>query len=203
MKYLLGLVFLIVIGCNKSKVESEENLSTEKSEAKKIPYKEFLTSINRKSRDEKKNYLFKYINYDIPGYWTSTPWSFNGTSREPQKGTIACGYFVTNTLTDFGFDINRTYLAQQASSIMIKKLCKDIKYFSKRQDLDNYILSKDKNQVYLVGLDFHTGFITRENKDTYFIHSNYINNKGVVKELTKNSQALNASKTFMIGTLNY
>ncbi|WP_157444129.1 MULTISPECIES: hypothetical protein [unclassified Chryseobacterium] len=172
-------------------------------ETNKIPYKEFLVSINKKSEEDKKKYLFTFINYDVSNYWTSTPWSFNGTSREPQKGTIACGYFVTNTLTDFGFDINRTYLAQQASSVMIKKLCKDIKYFSKRQDLDKYILSKDKNQVYIVGLDFHTGFITRENKDTYFIHSNYIKNKGVVKEFTQTSQALNASKTFMIGTLNY
>lgn len=197
MKYLFFFVFLAFIGCNKTKVESE-NLET-----KKIPYKEFLVSINKKSKEDKKKYLFTFINYDVPNYWTSTPWSFNGTSREPQKGTIACGYFVTNTLTDFGFDINRTYLAQQASSVMIKKLCKDIKYFSKRQDLDKYILTKDKNQVYIVGLDFHTGFITRENKDTYFIHSNYIKNKGVVKELTQTSQALNASKTFMIGTLNY
>ena len=203
MKYFLGLLFLIVIGCNKSKVESEQNLAIENSEEKKIPYKEFLVSINKKTEEEKKKYLFKYINYDVPNYWTSTPWSFNGTSREPQKGTIACGYFVTNTLTDFGFNINRTYLAQQASSVMIKKLCKNIQYFNERQDLDNYILSKDKNQVYIVGLDFHTGFITREDKDTYFIHSNYIKNKGVVKELTENSQALNASKTFMIGTLNY
>lgn len=197
MKYLFFFVFLAFIGCNKTKVESE-NLETNK-----IPYKEFLVSINKKSKEDKKKYLFTFINYDVPNYWTSTPWSFNGTSREPQKATIACGYFVTNTLTDFGFDINRTYLAQQASSVMIKKLCKDIKYFSKRQDLDKYILTKDKNQVYIVGLDFHTGFITRENKDTYFIHSNYIKNKGVVKELTQTSQALNASKTFMIGTLNY
>lgn len=197
MKYLFFFVFLAFIGCNKTKVESE-NLETNK-----IPYKEFLISINKKSEEDKKKYLFTFINYDVPNYWSSTPWSFNGTSREPQKGTIACGYFVTNTLTNFGFDINRTYLAQQASSVMIKKLCKDIKYFSKRQDLDKYILSKDKNQVYIVGLDFHTGFITRENKDTYFIHSNYIKNKGVVKELTQTSQALNASKSFMIGTLNY
>lgn len=203
MKYLFCLLFLVIIGCNKTKVESDNHSISENSEENKIPYKEFLISINKKSEEEKKNYLFQFINYDVPNYWASTPWSFNGTSREPQKGTIACGYFVTNTLTDFGFDINRTYLAQQASSVMIKKLCKDIKYFSKRQDLDKYILSKNKNQVYIVGLDFHTGFITRENKDTYFIHSNYIKNKGVVKELTQTSQALNASKTFMIGTLNY
>lgn len=203
MKYIFFLLFLVIIGCNKSKVESGNDLTLENSEATKIPYKEYLVSINKKTKEEKKNYLFKFINYDVPNYWTSTPWSFNGTSREPQNGTIACGYFVTNTLTDFGFDINRTYLAQQASSVMIKKLCKDVKYFGKRQDLENYILNKDKNQVYIVGLDFHTGFITRENKDTYFIHSNYIKNKGVVKESTANSKALNASKTFMIGTLKY
>ena len=203
MKYLFFFVYLAFIGCNKTKIESDNHLIGENSGETKISYKDFLVSINKKSEEEKKKYLFTFINYDVPNYWTSTPWSFNGTSRVPQKETIACGYFVTNTLTDFGFDINRTYLAQQASSVMIKKLCIDIKYFSKRQDLDKYILSKDKNQVYIVGLDFHTGFITRENKDTYFIHSNYIKNKGVIKELTQTSQALNASKTFMIGTLNY
>jgi len=203
MRYLFCLLCLIIIGCNKSKVESDNDVISEKLEIKKIPYKEFLMSINKKTAEEKKNYLFKFINYDVPNYWMGTPWSFNGTSREPQKSTIACGYFVTNTLTDFGFDINRTYLAQQASSVMIKKLCKNIKYFSNREDLEKYILSENKNQVYIVGLDFHTGFITRDNKDTYFIHSNYIKNKGVVKELTQASQALNASKTFMIGTLNY
>ncbi|MGO4709648.1 hypothetical protein AB4Y90_11145 [Chryseobacterium sp. 2TAF14] len=203
MKYLFCILFLIIIGCSKTKVESENHSINNIPEEKKIPYKEFLTSIHKKPTEEKKNYLFKFINYNVPDYWIGTAWSFNGTSREPQKGTIACGYFVTNTLTDFGFDINRTYLAQQVSSVMIKKLCKDIKYFSKRQDLEKHILSKNKNQVYIVGLDFHTGFITREDKDTYFIHSSYINNKGVVKELTQTSQALNASKTFMIGTLNY
>lgn len=203
MKYLFCLLCLIIIGCNKSKVESDNDVISEKLEIKKIPYKEFLMSINKKTAEEKKNHLFKFINYDVPNYWMGTPWSFNGTSREPQKSTIACGYFVTNTLTDFGFDINRTYLAQQASSVMIKKLCKNIKYFSSREDLEKYILSENKNQVYIVGLDFHTGFITRDNKDTYFIHSNYIKNKGVVKELTQASQALNACKTFMIGTLNY
>ncbi|WP_312076148.1 hypothetical protein [Chryseobacterium sp.] len=86
---------------------------------------------------------------------------------------------------------------------MIKKLCKNIKYFTKRQDFEQYILNESKNTVYIVGLDFHTGFITREDIDTYFIHSNYIKNKGVVKEKTESSQALNASKTYMIGILKY
>ena len=201
MKYLLVFSLLLLAGCKKTS-EQESNSADKRTEIKQS-YKEYLTAIHQKTKAEKKQYFFKFINNDVPQYWAKTPWSFAGTSREPKKGSIACGYFVTNTLVDYSFDIDRTYLAQQASSVMIKKLCTEVKYFSKRQDLEHYILGKNKNQVYIVGLDFHTGYITRENKDTYFIHSNYIKNEGVIKELTKNSRALNASKTFMIGTLNY
>ncbi len=201
MKYLLVFSLLILGGCKKTS-DHEGNSQRNRTEVKRS-YKECLTAIRKKTEAEKKQYFFKFINNDVPQYWGKTPWSFAGTSREPKKGSIACGYFVTNTLSDYGFDINRTYLAQQASSVMIKKLCTEIKYFSKRQELEHYILGKNKNQVYIVGLDFHTGYITRENRDTYFIHSNYIKNEGVIKELTKNSRALNASETFMIGTLKY
>lgn len=199
MKYLLFCLLLFSISCKKT----DGRISKTNPAERRLGYKEFLTEVGKKSRSTKADYFFTFINKDIPQYWQGTPWSFAGTSRQPRTGRIACGYFVTNILSDYGFDLNRTFLAQQASSVMIKKLCKDIRYFTGRQELEKYILEKNKNQVYIVGLDFHTGFITRENKDTYFIHSNYIRNEGVIKELTKNSKALNASKTFMIGTLNY
>ena len=195
-------ILMIILGCSKKNDSIQHNSSSDKNVAK-VSYKEFIADIQSKTESEKQKYFFKFINYDIPNYWKGTPWSFGGTTRSPQSGTIACGYFVTNIVSDFGIKIERVYLAQQASSVMIKKLCTDIKYFTKREDLENYILYKSKNTVYIVGLDFHTGFITRENKDTYFIHSSYIENKGVVKEKTERSQALNASKTFMIGTLKY
>ncbi|MCL2715253.1 MAG: hypothetical protein FWD68_11870 [Alphaproteobacteria bacterium] len=35
--------------------------------------------------------------------WYGTPWNFNGTTRVPGQGTIACGYFVTGILSDAGF----------------------------------------------------------------------------------------------------
>jgi hypothetical protein len=199
MKYFWLCLILFSISCKKT----DGRISGSNLIERRLSYKELLTAISKKERNQKSSYFFRFINNDVSRYWSGTPWSFAGTSREPRQGSIACGYFVTNTLSDYGFGINRTFLAQQASSVMIKKLCTDIRYFTKRQDLETYILGKKKNQVYIVGLDFHTGYITRENKDTYFIHSNYIRNEGVMKELTGNSKALNASKTFMIGTLNY
>ncbi|KAA0128229.1 hypothetical protein FY557_09430 [Chryseobacterium sp. SN22] len=199
MKYFWFCLLLLIFSCKKT----TGHASGPGPEEKRLTYKELLKSIGEKNRSQRSNYFFRFINNDVPEYWHGTPWSFTGTSREPKKGSIACGYFVTNTLSDYGFDLNRTFLAQQASSVMIKKLCTDIRYFTKRQELEKYILGKKKNQAYIVGLDFHTGYITRENKDIYFIHSNYLQHQGVTRELTKNSKALNASKTFMIGTLNY
>lgn len=202
MKNILFWFILIFSGCSKN-AENIQNINTGEASEAQLTYKDLLAEIKSKSEAEKQQYFFKYINYDLPGYWKGAPWSFGGTTRNPKSGTIACGYFVTNTLSDFGIKIDRVFLAQQASSVMIKKLCTDINFFTKRQDLENFILSKSRNTVYIVGLDFHTGFITRENKDTYFIHSNYIKNEGVVKEKTEISKALNASKTYMIGTLKY
>lgn len=202
MKKLVLLCALMVLSCQK-KDGMQNHETTLNAIVSDVKYEDFLKQIHSKTESEKSTYFFTFINYDIPKYWKDTPWSFGGTTRKPKSGNIACGYFVTNTLSDFGIKIERVFLAQQPSSVMIKKLCSDIKYFTQRKDLENYILKQPKNTVYIVGLDFHTGFITREDKDTYFIHSNYIRNKGVVKENTESSQALNSSKTYMIGTLKY
>lgn len=195
------LIILTIFACKKQeKSQTRQNIPTKEVT---IPYPEFKKQINAKSSVEKKAYFFNYINNDVPKYWEETIWSFNGTSQIPKNGSIACGYFVTNILSDYGFKINRIRLAQQASSVMIKELCTEIHYFATVEELEKYVLSKNEKQIYIVGLDFHTGFIIRDVKEVYFLHSNYIKNKGVVKEIAKNSQALNQSKSFMIGTLNY
>ena len=49
-------------------------------------------------------------------HWKGTPWDFNGTTRIPGQGTIACGYFVTTALQDAGFDLPRYRCGQMAES---------------------------------------------------------------------------------------
>lgn len=203
-KVLLTLFVSATKSCNKdTSTQKTATTPTGVVAVSKISYTELLSSIKKKNTQARKEELFSFINNEIPTYWEGTPWSFNGTTRIPQSGSIACGYFITNVLTDFGYDIKRIYLAQQPSSVMIKQLCTDLKYFDSREKLKDFVKSKSKNQVYIVGLDFHTGFITFDGNNTYFIHSNYIKNQGVVKELATSSQALNASKTFMIGNLRF
>lgn len=130
--------------------------------------------------------------------WSGTSWDFNGTSTEPGTGPIACGYFVTTLLKDMGYPVNRVKLATCASSEMMQTLTPGQRFIR----LNNLSLTaftdslqRLKKGVYIIGLDFHTGFIVNKGSNAWFIHSNYINRKGVMKEEVGNSAALKASKT--------
>lgn len=195
MKFLIPLVFITLFSCtwNSTKVELKPY-----SELKKELYS-FKGSLT-----EKQNRFFKYINIDTPNYWIGTKWDFNGTTQQPQNGAIACGYFVTTVLEDFGIKLKRIFLAQQASSVMISKLClkKSIKTFSNIEQLEHYLKNRNKQEIYIVGLDYHTGFIIRDGEKNYFLHSNYINREGVIKEEIQKSNALKSSKIIVIGSLS-
>ena len=204
---LLTIGFFISCKSEQEKVKSGE-IPKEEEKIEQIPYSEFKEKVQTKKLDlinhpqkDISDYFFSLINYEIYQYWDGTPWDFNGTSQIPKDGEIACGYFITNTLTDLGFKINRIKLAQEPSSKMINELCMDIKRFSKIEQLENYLDAQPDNSVFIFGLDFHTGYILKDSTNYYFLHSNYIKNQGVMKEKLKDSKALAASNSFMIGNL--
>jgi len=174
----------------------------------KVDYTEFKKSVNNNKSllikhptKDIRNYLFKLIDEDIYNYWAGTPWEFHGTTQQPKVGSIACGYFVTNTLTDLGFKINRVELAEVRSGDMIKKLCVEIESFNSLDKLNSYLAKQPINSVFIIGLDFHTGYIVKTATNCYFFHSSYIKKEGVVREKIDASQALNNNKFFMIGNL--
>ncbi|NNE92727.1 MAG: hypothetical protein HKN23_13855 [Verrucomicrobiales bacterium] len=113
---------------------------------------------------------------DIFPAWYGTEWNFNGISQQPGEGSIACGYFVTTTLRDAGFKLNRVKLAQQPSQRIIKSLSNpedvDILYQKTVSDVMKYI-GESGPGIYIVGLDTHTGFVVHDGKNQAFVHSSY------------------------------
>ncbi len=175
------------------------------------PYANFLQEVQAArqnylkngNRDSLKKLFFLLINKDLPRYWGGTKWDFNGMTRKPNQGNIACGYFITNTLTDIGFNIPRIKLAQLPSSKMIHALCTNVETFPDFEALLEYLEGQSNESVFIIGLDFHTGYVTKDGRgEVYFIHSNYIEREGVVKELAKESVALQKSNFYMIGNLS-
>lgn len=130
-------------------------------------------------------FVFNLLNEIIP-YWYGTVWDFEGHTDIPNKGEIACGYFVSTTLRDMGLNLNRYRLAQadpltEAMTIAIKK--RYISIFS----MDNYsnvrdILQSLDDGLYFVGLDYHVGYLYKKDYQFYFIHSNYLDRKVMIEK---------------------
>lgn len=138
-------------------------------------------------------------------YWLGTSWDFNGTTQIPGDGNIACGYFVTTLVRDMHFDIPRVELAQCASEEMIKALVEPpkIKRFNGTENelMLSFIKQKGRN-LYIVGLDTHTGFILNDGADTWFIHSSGSFPFCVIKEHASKANVLLTSKYKVLGNLS-
>lgn len=150
-----------------------------------------------------KDSLLQIIVKDVFPYWYGTPWDFNGTTQIPQQGKIACGYFVTTVLKDAGFNIPRIKWAQAPSETIIKKICSNIKFFNNQpiDKLYNYI-NQQPNNVYIVGLDNHVGFIYKKGKEIKFVHSNYYQKEiGVMAQDLNTNNPLKNSSYRMVGIL--
>ncbi|MBU0558463.1 MAG: hypothetical protein KKG93_02590 [Bacteroidetes bacterium] len=138
----------------------------------------------------------KLLNEIVP-YWYGTEWDFNGYTAIPNKGKIACGYFVSTTLKDMGLNVNKYKLAQQGP----ENEAKSIAILSKNMfalEMTNFnniseLLKEITDGLYFVGLDFHVGYFYKNKSENYFIHSNYIDGK-VMIEMAEHSDAFVSSR---------
>jgi hypothetical protein len=135
-------------------------------------------------------------------YWYGTQWDFNGYTNVPNDGVIACGYFVSTTLKHIGFNLNRYDIAKMYSSDIVKVLC--FNDYWVESDYQKFLerMEEAPDGLYIVGLSNHVGFIERCNGRTYFIHSNYIGDNGVERELAYKSDALSYSTSFWVGNFS-
>lgn len=133
--------------------------------------------------------------YEIFPYWYGTPWTYEGHTNTPNDGEVACGYFVSTTLKHFGMKVNRYKMAQQAALTGLKMIAPSnciIKYSNDSFGAAaNKIHAQVKPGIYMVGFDYHVGFLYIDTAGLHFIHSNYLDPVAVVHEDAHNSPAFN------------
>lgn len=148
--------------------------------------------------DSASQYLQIALVENVFPYWYGTPWDFNGISDKPQHGKIACGYFVSTTLKHCGIELNRYKVAQQYSHSIVNTLCSEVKKYTELDAVLNYIESQPDN-IYVVGLDNHVGFISKQNASILFIHSSFVGVACVESEVADASAVLAASSLYVLG----
>lgn len=134
--------------------------------------------------DSATTYLLETITTDFFDQWYGTEWDFNGTTKTPRKGKIACGYFITTVLTDAGFKMPRVKWAQQASEYYITRMTTDVKRFSNQpvEKVEKWLMDRPDG-LYVAGLDSHVGFVHKSGKKIRFVHASYYDPKiGVQSE---------------------
>jgi hypothetical protein len=151
--------------------------------------------------DSAKQYLGQALVHNVFPYWYGTQWDFNGISEQPQHGKIACGYFVSTTIKQCGFNLNRYKIAQQYSHSIVNTLCSDIKTLRSIESLLAYI-NTQPDQLYIVGLDNHVGFISKDSSAVTFIHASFVGKGCVESETAELSPVLQSSGTYVLGTFS-
>ncbi len=212
LDYLLGLSLILSCKSQVDKIQiveqntdasvvdtiSYDQLKMNVSAKRKLLYKENFNLNDQKNINVLQNYWINTLLHDFYPKWANTPWDYNGTTEQPKVGHIACGYFVTTLLRDMDVKIQRVKLAVCPSSQMMLALVprqRLINLSSLSYTDFNERITRYGKGVYIIGLDFHTGFIINDGVENWFLHSNYIDRQGVIKETLLNSRALKSSKT--------
>jgi len=109
--------------------------------------------------------------------WFGTPWAMDGISETPGEGFIACSYLVSTILRDAGFKVQRYKLAQAASEQIVRSLVPRARVRRMTTGRTEDVLEELRSRgdgLYLVGLDYHVGFIILEGERADFCHSSFL-----------------------------
>lgn len=176
------LFFLFFVGCSSLSDEQSspliEGLSPEEIQKNYTALKERTfakaRTYNTATLDDLGHFLHHQLTDSIFQYWYGTPWDYNGVTVHPRQGSIACGYFVTTTLQHCGIKLERVTLAQQAASKIIRSLCtrSSIRSFSNGnyEKLKKHLLQQPDG-LYIIGLDNHVAFISKNDTTLRAIHA--------------------------------
>ncbi|MFT3709220.1 MAG: hypothetical protein QM817_16380 [Archangium sp.] len=185
-------------------VESYEKARAE-LEAKRVEIATVWKKAPKKARTDARKALVAYLDDSAFPAWKGTPWEFYGTSTTPGEGTIACGYFVTTVLEQAGFKIERVWLAQQASAVLVNTLAHGTKvdwlHPADNADAVKQISERFKDaELVVIGFDFHVGLLRLDHQknEARFCHSSYLEPASVTCEDPVPAGAF-ASKLYVVG----
>jgi len=184
----LSLLLIFTLGTSYATVPNYKNLKQQIEGNRKLQPPEAVA-----------DFLYDSLLKLFP-YWYGTKWDFNGTSETPNRGKIACGYFISTLLRDAGFRLNRYKLAQQSAEGIVRNLTSHYRWYAK-QDVKKMLGEIEEGQVYVVGLTNHVGFLVKDKTKVYFVHSSYFDPAEVVREIASMSTILLGSSVYILGNI--
>jgi hypothetical protein len=137
-------------------------------------------------------------------HWLGTPWGLGvPQSRHPGSGKINCGTFVGTILRDAGFVVDVLRLQRQPSQLIIRSFVGGdrMKRWS-RAPMERFLADVKRMGpgLFIIGLDFHVGFLIQEGDDLRFVHASY-ETRTVVDEPAATARPIADSGYRVVGKL--
>lgn len=153
------------------------------------------------SLDSIKSEFTTHLVDKIIPHWYGTPWSFGGHTAVPNRGKIACGYFISTTLRDMGIKLNRYKLAQKSPIDEAKVISCGSEIYSVVQDSPEKAFEEidrlTQEGLHFIGFDMgHVGYLLKTGGVLFLIHSNYLSPGSVCIEPLKESRVFKSFSKF-------
>jgi hypothetical protein len=135
--------------------------------------------------------------------WMGTPWGLgpqSNASRPHQPGkVVGCSYFVTAVLENAGLELESRARFAQAPSLWIERAL--LPYGGQVHRFGSVEPARLRQQIaalgdglYVVGLDYHVGFLVVRGPDVRIVHASYFPPQAVVSEPVEASAAIAGSR---------
>jgi hypothetical protein len=140
---------------------------------------------------------------DLLPAWMGTPWGLGAqsdASRPHQTGkVVGCSYFVTAILQNAGLELESRRRFAQAPSLWIERALLpyggQVHRFGSipAADLRKRVAALGEG-LYIVGLDYHVGFLVVEGAEVRIVHASFFPPQAVVSEPVEASAAIEGSR---------
>ena len=136
--------------------------------------------------------------------WLGTRWGLGmPQTRVPHEGKVNCGMFVARVLRDAGFRLNVWKFNRQTAADAIRSVApKRVRRYFHDAPMDKFLarVKKMGPGLFIIGLDFHIGFLRQTEDDLRFVHASYIDKK-VVDEPASTAVPIVTSRYRVVGKI--
>ena len=163
-----------------------------------------LASSSQKLRPEVEQALLAAFRR-LTAAWIGTRWGLGLPQTDrPREGKVNCGTFVGTILSHAGFRIDVRRLQRQPSQMIIRTFVADRR---RVVVLDRASMPAFRARVkalgpglFIIGLDFHVGFLLQTADDLRFVHASYETGE-VVDEPAASAVPITSSDYRIVGKL--
>lgn len=136
--------------------------------------------------------------------WLETRWGLGRPQTAvPQAGKVNCGMFVARVLQHAGFRLDVWKFIRQAASDAIRSVApKRLRRHFSNTPMKKFLarVRKMGPGLFVIGLDFHIGFLRQTDDDLRFVHASYID-KLVLDEPAATAEPIVTSRYRVVGKI--